>query len=468
VLCGWARRQMVCADALSDEERWALEEHIRQCPECARHWQGWERFWALLPQLPRVAPPPDAKQKLLTTLRQLPTVSVPDWDCATTRRNLWRWLDGDLSPSEQVSLIAHLAECDACQSELWVSERLLSLLRTLPKVPAPSEGKEALKKRLAHLQRRPTVFRRSSPHWSFPHWSLPHWSLVIRRTIVPFAAAAAIVAALIGYGLRNFPQGSEPLTVARQPTPPTSPPRSPSLTPSPKSLPSVKPIQGMPKEVAERPRPTTATKLAQRPQPSRPMRPVVQRPTMLMERLPERPTLPPRPSSLVPSSLPEPMLKVRPPLAERPATEQPAPEPLIAPTAPTTERPEPKLAMPSEAPQTVEAKAEAKTAPLIPTPSIASLPSAPSEEGGKFVALPPITIETEKPFVRPPLRLSQLPPSQRLYRKAGVAFLKVEPEKRPLIPPAPMPSSEPSIPMASERFRSRTAIIPITRLGISW
>jgi hypothetical protein len=124
--------------------------------------------------------------------------------------------------------------------------------------------------------------------------------------------------------------------------------------------------------------------------------------------------------------------------------------------------------MPSEAPQTVEAKAEAKTAPLIPTPSIASLPSAPSEEGGKFVALPPITIETENLFVRPPLRLSQLPPSQRLYRKAGVAFLKVEPEKRPLIPPEPMPSSEPSIPMASERFRSRTAIIPITRLGISW
>lgn len=72
MLCGWARRQMVCADALSDEEQWALEEHIRQCPECARHWQGWERFWALLPQLPRVAPPPDAKQKLLTTLRQLP------------------------------------------------------------------------------------------------------------------------------------------------------------------------------------------------------------------------------------------------------------------------------------------------------------------------------------------------------------------------------------------------------------
>jgi hypothetical protein len=95
------------------------------------------------------------------------------------------------------------------------------------------------------LQRRPTVFHRSSPHWSFPHWSLPHWSLVIRRTIVPFAAAAAIVAALIGYGLRNFPQGSEPLTVARQPTPPTSPPRSPSLTPSPKSLPSVK---GCPKK----------------------------------------------------------------------------------------------------------------------------------------------------------------------------------------------------------------------------
>ncbi|MFA0758048.1 MAG: hypothetical protein PVTTEEND_000657 [Candidatus Fervidibacter sp.] len=455
MLCGWARRQMVCADALSDEERWALEEHIRQCPDCARHWQGWERFQALLAQLPRVAPPPDAKQKLLTTLRQSPTISVPDWDCATTRRNLWRWLDGELSPSEQVSLIAHLAECDACQSELWVSERLLSLLRALPKAPAPSEGKEALKKRLAHLQRRPTVF---------------HWSLVIRRTIVPFATAAAIVAALIGYGLRNFPQGSEPLTIARQPTLPTSPPRSPSLTPSPKSLPSVKPTQRTPKALAERPRPTTATKLAQRPQPSRPMRQVAQRPTMLTERLPKRPMLLSRPSSLVPSSLPEPMqaLKVRPPLAERPAAEQPAPEPQIAPTAPTTERPEPKLVMPSEAPQTVEAKAEAKATPLIPTPSTASLPSAPSEEGGKFVALPPITIETEKPFVRPPLRLSQLPPSQRLYRKAGVAFLKVEPEKRPLILPEPMPSSEPSIPMASERLRSRTAIIPLTRLGISW
>ncbi len=450
MLCGWARRQMVCADALSDEERWALEEHVRQCPECARHWQQWERLRELLAHLPSVAPPPDAKQKLLATLHRLPSTPLQDWDCATARRHLWRWLDGDLNPSEQISLLAHLAECDACQSELWVSERLLTLLRTFPRVPAPSEGKEAIKKRLAFQRRRPMVF----------------W-----RIAVPLAAAAALIVALIGYGRRNFPQGGEPLTVTRRPTPtptPSAPGISALTSPSPKT---VKAVPRMPKVVAKQKQPRKAAKSAQPSQPLRSPRRLAQQPA---SSLPVSFTLRPSPrktdkrtrllssqSSLVlqPSS-PAPLTsEERPSLAD---AERLAPEPKIA-SVPLM--PEPKPTPPPERVRPAEPPlAQPTETPIPPTPTLA--PPASSE--GKWVALPPITIEEEKPFVRPTLRLSTVPPSQRLYQRAGVAFLRVEPEKRPLLPPEPMPSSEPSIPMAAERFRSRTAVIPLTRFGISW
>ena len=450
MLCGWARRQMVCPDALSDEERWALEEHIRQCPECARHFKQWERLQGLLAHLPSVAPPPDAKQKLLATLRRLPPTPLQDWDCTTTRRNLWRWLDGDLTPSEQISLLAHLAECDACQSELWVSERLLTLLRTFPRIPAPSEGKEALKKRLAFQRRRPMVF----------------W-----RIAVPLAAAAALIVALIGYGRRNFSQGGEPLTVTQRPTPtpmPSAPTISAPISPSPKTL---KAAPRVPKVVAKQEQPREAAKSAQPSQPLRSPRRLAQQPasspsvSLALRPSPRKTDKRTRrlssPSSLVlqPSS-PAPLTsEERPPLAD---AERLASEPKVA-SVPLM--PEPKPALPPEGVRPAEPPlAQPTETPAPPTPTLAT----PASSEGKGMALQPITIEEEKPFVRPPLRLSTVPPSQRLYQRAGVAFLRVAPEKRPLSPSEPTLSSEPSIPMAAERFRSRTAVIPLTRLGISW
>lgn len=442
MFCGWVRRCMVCLDDLSDEERRQLQEHVRQCPNCARHWQQWERLRLWLAQLPPAVPPPDAKQKLLATLRQLPHKAVDEWDCALTRRHLWRWLDGDLTPSERTSLLAHLAACDSCQAALWASERLLTLLRHLPKVPAPPESKEAIKAHLRQLQRRPTVW------WRFA---------------VPTAAAAAIVFALIVHPWRPAPSpdGHRPGTSTHQARTPHPPKREPLSLPSKAHLqPSLsqaqaKTVSSVPSSLPKQPRPiplvasthqpahpkaTPRKRWTKPPQPTH----VAVRPALSRPLVPQVVTLTEsRPASVLPESL----------MAKDPVA-LPSPQTAI----PSAERLQPALPAPSDL--------KALPQPATP-PSVAS--SSPASESKSLVVLPPVTIEAvDKPLARPPLRLSTVPPSQRLYQRAGVAFLKVEPEKRPIIPPEPALSAEPSIPMAAERYRSRTAVVPLTRLGISW
>jgi hypothetical protein len=80
-----------------------------------------------------------------------------------------------------------------------------------------------------------------------------------------------------------------------------------------------------------------------------------------------------------------------------------------------------------------------------------------------------VTIEGDIPLQPPRVKLTVVPPSQRLYQKSGVALVTVPPEKRPVKAPEEQAlTPDLSIPLAAERYRSHTASIPFFRFGISW
>jgi hypothetical protein len=170
-------------------------------------------------------------------------------------------------------------------------------------------------------------------------------------------------------------------------------------------------------------------------------------------------------------AVPEPSATVK--VETKPVPEVGTLEPLVA--------EEPKLATPP-----------AVTAPLPPEPSERALsPAVPSgqvpatqlaqtmqespvtapitSEPRRLVELPPVTIEGDIPLQPPRVKLTVVPPSQRLYQKSGVALVTVPPEKRPVKAPEEQAlTPDLSIPLAAERYRSHTASIPFFRFGISW
>ncbi len=155
----------------------------------------------------------------------------------------------------------------------------------------------------------------------------------------------------------------------------------------------------------------------------------------------------PVPSVTLPQEQPSPVV------AEMPAVA--APLPPLAPPAPK-----------EEAPAVAEgAVLTPKEEAFAAAPLTATAPAEPRQ----LVALPPVTIEGDLSLQPPRVRLTVVPPSQRLYRRTGVALVTVPPEKRPLIVPEEKAlAPDLSIPLAAERYRSHTATIPFLRFGVSW
>ena len=77
--------------------------------------------------------------------------------CSEIQENLSAYLDGELDPDEESELKSHLEGCESCSRELESLRSTVELVRSVPRVQAPS----ALKQRLSSA----TSFRR--PAWRF-------------------------------------------------------------------------------------------------------------------------------------------------------------------------------------------------------------------------------------------------------------------------------------------------------------
>ncbi len=434
---------MVLADDLTGDEEAALREHIAHCPSCAAEWQRWEQLRSLLAHLPSLPTKPEERATVKRLVALAPRIK--EIDCRTAQRAIWLWLDDALSPTELAQLVAHTANCDRCQAKWWAAERTVSLVRSLPRLVASEEEKAALKAKLQQLSV-PVQAPKSS--WFTPFF----W-----RVAMPVAAAATLVLGLwLGQSL--FPV-KEPTTIVQHtPATPSVQPPPVSVTPSPVrtapipsgSSPSVSPVAPS----------HPAVRLVARPPLPRVL-PSQGKPVQVAKapKLPEEPrkvVLPPadgEDSLRQPQSSPVPVGEVPTPAVVA-APEVASPPPALALPAPKELAPkatEPAVAIAekadSEAPQ---------TAPVEATPR-------------QLVTLPPVTIQGDLSLQPPPVRLTVVPPSQRLYQRTGVALVTVPSERRPLaVTEEKALTPDLSIPLAAERYRSHTATLPLLRFGVSW
>ncbi|MCS7263225.1 MAG: zf-HC2 domain-containing protein [Armatimonadetes bacterium] len=440
--CDWARKLMVLADGLSKEEQLELQKHLQECKSCNSEWLNWQRLFALIGQLPSISSTQEERAELMKALRHLP--SVHELTCATAEKQIWRWLDDDLSKEEVASLIVHLANCDRCQSHLWRAERTVQILRSLPILKATQAEKEAIKAKLKRMSKRSNV--------------MPF----LWRVALPIAAASILV--LLAISRLPTPQLGNQTTIVRSENP----------KPIVKSQPNI--VKSHPIELA-----LTAPKVAKETQANRRSNPLPQKPESKVAVLPKQFRQPLRPH--------QPIRAVK---AERNVVdkkvsatvqvsdgkvepEPPKPEPVI--NEPKTSVAElsksetqqlPVVPVPSElaaVPTKLEPNITASETQTLKTPVIAK----PETQLRQLIALPPITVDAELPIEPPKIKLTVVPPSQRLYQQSGVAFVTVPPEKRPIKPPEEKAlTSDLSIPMAAERYRSHTATIPFFRFGLSW
>ena len=438
--CDWACNLMVLVDSLTKKEQEELKKHLSQCSCCADEWQKWQRLSTLLVHLPSLSSTPEERAELLKRLAQVP--SVPELDCATLRSMIWRWIDGDLTPQERASFVVHLANCDRCQSALWQAEQTVLILRSLPRLKATAAEKEALKARLRRMSKRPTI--------------VPF----VWRVAFPIAAAAALV--LIVFAHWRLPSRNQTPVAVRQPTtsaakiePSKREPVAPKIAVNP-SKPHQQPTHRQPICAVTQP-------LQQEPEQIQKSMKQRSQTTHIVEAKVEsevkRLAIPEPSAAINPETEPVPEVSNLEPLV----TEEPK---LAAPPAITVHLP----SEPSEKAQSpavlIERMPKTQLAQTMQeSPIVAPITSEPR----RLVELPPVTIEGDIPLQPPRVKLTVVPPSQRLYQKSGVALVTVPPERRPARAPEEQAlTPDLSIPLAAERYRSHTASIPLFRFGISW
>lgn len=438
--CDWARKSMVLADGLTKEERVELEAHLSQCPSCAEEWRKWQKLFALLNQLPSISSTPEERTQLMHSLSYVPQVT--ELSCSTVKSFIWRWLDNDLSEREKANLIAHLANCDKCQAFLWQAEQMSYMLRSLPRLKATATEKETLKARLRRTSKRPTL--------------IPF----VWRVALPVAAAAVLMFAILAK--LQSPNRDQTTLVQSG--------REGTVTPSIAMTQPVKPE--LPKVIEQTERPE----------------PKVRQPQVLVQS--QQPTIEPK-RIQTPAKQPIEKLQIAKSLEHRRAEKLAIPEPpetiaTVQAAPELTVKPEAQETVVTEPPKvavspTVTASLPSRTYEGTPvsTLSAQTLPSQPiqespamaslSSETRQLIALPPVTVKSDLDLQPPRVKLTVVPPSQRLYQKSGVALVTVPPEKRPVKAGEEQAlAPDLSIPLAAERYRSHTATIPFFRFGVSW
>ena len=440
VSCDWARKSIVLADSLTKEERVELEKHLSQCIHCADEWQKWQRLSSLLRHLPSLSSTPEERTELLKRLAQVP--SIPELDCATTRSMIWRWIDGDLTPQERASFVVHLANCDRCQSALWQAEQTVLMLRSLPKLKATAAEKEALKARLRRMSRRPTI--------------VPF----VWRVAFPIAAAAALVLTVFAYWRlpsRNLTTTAvhQPMTTATEIESSKREPVAPKIAERPLK-PHQQPAYRQPRYAMAQP-PQQKPEQGQKPTKQQPQTPRIAEAKVKPEV--KRIAVPEPSAAIKPETKPVPEVRTLEPLvAEEPKLAAP---PAI--TAPLPSEPSERV------PSPVMPTGQVLTTQLVQAMQESPITVPITSEPRRLIELPLVTIEGDISLQPPRVKLTVVPPSQRLYQKSGVALVTVPPEKRPVKAPEEQAlAPDLCIPLAAERYRSHTASIPLFRFGISW
>jgi anti-sigma factor RsiW len=146
-------------------------------------------------------------------------------------------VDGELTPRRRAALDAHLARCDGCRRELAATERLLSVLETLPTEAVVGEGLEQAT--LRRVRQVAAEDEESAPG----RW----WTRWFPLPVLAAAAAVAVVAlGVMTYAPesgRGVLTGARKTRVARvdRPAPRSDTPRA------------IVPLEGPPPELAAAP-----------------------------------------------------------------------------------------------------------------------------------------------------------------------------------------------------------------------
>jgi anti-sigma factor RsiW len=159
--------------------------------------------------------------------------------CGRAQQMMTAAVDGELTPQRRAALDAHLAGCETCRCELAATERLLSVLETLPMEAFVGEGLEQAtlrRVRQAAAEEADSPARRWWASW-FP---------------LPAVAIATAAVAVLALGVVTYSPDGGPALLTRvrktrvasagRPLPPTEPTRTahanpPRVTPHVDELP---------------------------------------------------------------------------------------------------------------------------------------------------------------------------------------------------------------------------------------
>lgn len=178
-----------------------LEVHLRDCATCRAEAARIDADLRRAAAMPAIAPPADGLARLLASVaddaaeRRAAAAVATARSCEGVREDAVALAVGALPAEERPRVEAHLAACAACAEEREVAGRLAAAQRSSPAVPVPAGG---LARLLAAVRAGEPASAPSAPALALParRRAATRWA----RVLVPLAAAAAVLAALLASG----------------------------------------------------------------------------------------------------------------------------------------------------------------------------------------------------------------------------------------------------------------------------
>ncbi len=121
-------------------------------------------------------------------------------NCKRYERQLWVYVEGDLSPAQAQAFEAHLQACPHCQRQLEAARATYRALHALPRRRAPENLSEQVRRRIAAAPVRRRI-----------NWA--HWG---RR--IALAPALGLLAAAMWWGWQALQPSPAANTLAEDPT----------------------------------------------------------------------------------------------------------------------------------------------------------------------------------------------------------------------------------------------------------
>ncbi|MBI2194406.1 MAG: zf-HC2 domain-containing protein [Planctomycetes bacterium] len=126
-------------------------------------------------------------------------------NCIQCSDQMGDYLDGGLPQSQRMELDRHLSGCDSCQQELASLRKTLSLIESLPRLPAPGNVREGVR---AHARRNP--FRQAAR----PAARLHRWALPVAAALAALVILSLLLRDPFMPGSASGPAGMSPETGA--------------------------------------------------------------------------------------------------------------------------------------------------------------------------------------------------------------------------------------------------------------